>query len=149
LRGLVGLVAYEVVATVLLYLALPMSWQHLGWLLALFDLWLPLAVGTAVGLLYIYEYTHDALTLTPRQRAVKKCYRSGGPVYEHRPGTVPGCTCPPLLTAPVKQPEISAPSLSSPGVAAPPEPAVQCIHGHVYDLCDDCRGFWDPEGRRL
>ena len=39
----------------------------------------------------------------------------------------------------------------SPGPAAPLSAgsAGRCIHGLVYSDCDDCEGFWTPEGDRL
>ncbi len=163
MRGLVGLVAYEVVSAVLLFLLSggggdamlgawgdivygvvgdgePMSWRHLGWLLALFDLWLPLSVVSAVGLLYVYEYAYYALMLTPAQRARYECPLSQQGLYGYRHNDLPGCTC--LDALPPAQ------AMLPPKPAVPPEPAVLCIHWHAYP-CDDCRGFWDPDGRRL
>jgi hypothetical protein len=56
----------------------------------------------------------------------------------------------------VSPPTVPDPSLEGPrGQTGSPAPAliesspVLCIHGHAYDLCDDCRGFWTPSGDRL
>lgn len=43
------------------------------------------------------------------------------------------------------QGEQSLPTLAEPTSV---QPKTLCIHGHAYEDCDDCEGFWTPEGDR-